>query len=55
MAGGDEGSLDMAGAANMETVEPEVIADTVAWLVSDTGKHISGVALPVDDGYVNKR
>jgi SDR family mycofactocin-dependent oxidoreductase len=54
MVGGD-GDLDMAGAANMETVEPEVIADTVAWLVSDTGRHINGVALPVDDGYVNKR
>ncbi len=52
---GTDGSLDMAGAANMETVEPEVIADTVAWLVSDTGKHITGVALPIDDGYVNKR
>jgi enoyl-[acyl-carrier-protein] reductase (NADH) len=55
MTDGDEGPLDMAGAANMETVEPEVIADTVAWLVSDAGKHITGVALPVDDGYVNRR
>jgi SDR family mycofactocin-dependent oxidoreductase len=55
LSDGADGSVDMAGAANMETVEPEVIADTVAWLVSDTGKHISGVALPVDDGYVNKR
>ena len=35
MAGGDDGPSDMAGAANMETVEPEVIADAVAWLVSD--------------------
>lgn len=55
MTGAEEGSQTMASAANMETVEPEVIADTVAWLVSDTGKHISGVALPVDDGFVNKR
>jgi SDR family mycofactocin-dependent oxidoreductase len=55
MTGDAEGSQNMAGAANMETVEPEVIAETVAWLVSDTGKHITGVALPVDDGYVNKR
>ena len=44
--GGDDGPSDMASAANMETVEPEVIADTVAWLVADTGKHITGVALP---------
>ncbi|BBY29439.1 mycofactocin-coupled SDR family oxidoreductase [Mycolicibacterium sediminis] len=55
MTGAEEGSLNMASAANMETVEPEVIADAVAWLVSDSGRHISGVALPVDDGYVNKR
>lgn len=55
MAGDHGGERDMAGAVDMETVEPEVIADTVAWLVSDAGKHISGVALPVDDGYVNKR
>jgi NAD(P)-dependent dehydrogenase (short-subunit alcohol dehydrogenase family) len=55
MAGDHDGERDMAGAVDMETVEPEVIADTVAWLVSDAGKHISGVALPVDDGYVNKR
>ena len=54
-ADGGDGSGDMAGAVDMETVEPEVIADTVAWLVSDTAKHITGVALPVDDGYVNKR
>ncbi len=51
---GADGDLDVAGAADMETVEPEVIADTVAWLVSETGRHINGVALPVDDGYVNK-
>lgn len=55
VANGSDGGPDLAGSVNMETVEPEVIADTVAWLVSDAGKHITGVALPVDDGYVNKR
>ena len=50
-----DGGPGTSGSVNMETVEPEVIADTVAWLVSDSGKHITGVALPVDDGYVNKR
>lgn len=44
-----------ASSVQMDTVEPEVIADTVAWLVSDAGRHISGVTLPVDSGYVNKR
>ena len=55
IANSGEGGQDLAGSVNMETVEPEVIADTVAWLVSDAGKHITGVALPIDDGYVNKR
>ncbi len=55
IANSGDGGPDLAGSVNMETVEPEVIADTVAWLVSDAGKHITGVALPVDDGYVNKR
>jgi NAD(P)-dependent dehydrogenase (short-subunit alcohol dehydrogenase family) len=40
---------------DMETIEPEDIANAVAWLVSDAAKHITGVTLPVDAGYVNKR
>jgi len=27
----------------------------VAWLVSDEARYITGVTLPVDAGYVNKR
>ena len=34
---------------------PEDIANTVAWLVSDAGRYITGVTLPVDAGFVNKR
>jgi NAD(P)-dependent dehydrogenase (short-subunit alcohol dehydrogenase family) len=40
---------------DMETIEPQDIANAVAWLVSDAAKHITGVTLPVDAGYVNKR
>jgi SDR family mycofactocin-dependent oxidoreductase len=39
----------------MDTIEPEDIANTVAWLVSDAARHITGVTLPVDAGYMNKR
>ena len=41
--------------STMDTIEPEDIANAVAWLVSDAAKHITGVTLPVDAGYVNKR
>ena len=34
---------------------PEDIANAVFYLVSDTGRYVTGVALPVDAGYVNKR
>jgi SDR family mycofactocin-dependent oxidoreductase len=44
-----------ASSVQMDTIEPEEIADTVAFLVSDSARHITGVTLPVDAGYVNKR
>lgn len=52
---GDGTAPDGGSSLNMETLEPEDIADTVAWLASDAAKHITGVTLPVDAGYVNKR
>jgi NAD(P)-dependent dehydrogenase (short-subunit alcohol dehydrogenase family) len=36
-------------------VEPEDIAAAVAWLVSDGARYVTGIALPVDAGIVNKR
>ena len=35
--------------------EPEDIANAVRWLVSDAARYVTGVTLPVDAGYVNKR
>jgi SDR family mycofactocin-dependent oxidoreductase len=46
---------DMGNAMPVDIVEPEDIAAAVAWLVSDGGRYVTGVVLPVDAGYVNKR
>jgi SDR family mycofactocin-dependent oxidoreductase len=46
---------DMGNAMPVQVLEPEDIAAAVAWLVSDEARYITGVALPVDAGYVNKR
>jgi len=36
-------------------LQPEDVADAVFWLVSDAARYVTGVALPVDAGFVNKR
>jgi NAD(P)-dependent dehydrogenase (short-subunit alcohol dehydrogenase family) len=33
-------------------VEPEVISDAMVFLCGPTGRHITGVALPVDGGQI---
>ena len=34
---------------------PRTSPNAVAWLVSDEARYVTGVTLPVDAGYVNKR
>jgi SDR family mycofactocin-dependent oxidoreductase len=46
---------DMGNAMPVQVLEPEDIAAAVAWLVSDDARYITGVTLPVDAGYANKR
>jgi SDR family mycofactocin-dependent oxidoreductase len=36
-------------------LQPEDIANAVAWLVSEQARYVTGIALPVDAGLVNKR
>ena len=45
----------MGNALPVQTLEPEDIANAVFWLVSDAARYVTGVTLPVDAGYVNKR
>ncbi|MGV0851453.1 mycofactocin-coupled SDR family oxidoreductase [Mycolicibacterium phlei] len=46
---------DMGNALPVQVLQPEDIANAVAWLVSDEARYVTGVALPVDAGSVNKR
>lgn len=39
----------------VSVIEPIDLANAVAWLVSDDARYVTGVALPVDAGFVNKR
>jgi SDR family mycofactocin-dependent oxidoreductase len=50
-----QGGPDMGNAMPVGALEPEDIANTVFYLVSDMGRYVTGVTLPVDAGYVNKR
>ncbi len=55
MAQEQSGGPDMANALPVEALEAEDIANAVLWLVSDAARYVTGVALPVDAGFVNKR
>ena len=45
----------MANALPVDMVEPLDISNAIAWLVSDDARYVTGVTLPVDAGYTNKR
>ena len=50
----DENPVDMGNLLPVPMVQPEDIANAVAWLVSDAARYVTGVALPVDAGFVAK-
>jgi SDR family mycofactocin-dependent oxidoreductase len=45
----------IANALPVDMVEPADIAGAVAWLVSDDARYVTGIALAVDAGFINKR
>ena len=55
MAQQSEGGPDMGNSLPVQTLEPEDIANAVFWLVSDAARYVTGITLPVDAGYINKR
>ncbi|UXA19960.1 mycofactocin-coupled SDR family oxidoreductase [Mycobacterium sp. SMC-4] len=54
MAHEQQAGPDMRNALPVEALEAEDIANAVFWLVSDAARYVTGVALPVDAGFVNK-
>lgn len=47
--------VDMGSALPVQVVQAEDIANAVAWLVSDSARYVTGITLPVDAGFINKR
>jgi SDR family mycofactocin-dependent oxidoreductase len=39
----------------VDMVEPVDVSNAILWLVCDDGRYVTGVALPVDAGYTNKK
>ncbi|GGL15706.1 mycofactocin-coupled SDR family oxidoreductase [Nocardia jinanensis] len=50
-AGGKNSIAEMQNALPIEILQPSDISDTIAFLVSDQAKWITGVSLPVDAGF----
>ncbi|HEY6496270.1 MAG TPA: mycofactocin-coupled SDR family oxidoreductase [Trebonia sp.] len=45
----------LSNALPVTMVEPVDISNAIAWLVSDDARYVTGIALPVDAGFTNKR
>jgi NAD(P)-dependent dehydrogenase (short-subunit alcohol dehydrogenase family) len=44
-----------ANALPVDMVEPVDISNAIVWLVSDDARYVTGVTLPVDAGFTNKK
>jgi NAD(P)-dependent dehydrogenase (short-subunit alcohol dehydrogenase family) len=45
----------MGNALPVDMVEPVDISNAILWLVSDDARYVTGITVPVDAGYINKR
>ncbi|MBY0440601.1 MAG: mycofactocin-coupled SDR family oxidoreductase [Mycobacteriaceae bacterium] len=50
-----QGQHNLGNALPVALIQPEDVANAVAWLVSDQAHYVTGITLPVDAGFVNKR
>jgi NAD(P)-dependent dehydrogenase (short-subunit alcohol dehydrogenase family) len=48
-------SQAMANALPVDMVEPVDIPNAILWLMSDDARYVTGVTLPVDAGFTNKK
>jgi SDR family mycofactocin-dependent oxidoreductase len=45
----------MSNALPIDVLEPVDISNAIAWLVSDDARYVTGIMVPVDAGFTNKR
>jgi SDR family mycofactocin-dependent oxidoreductase len=45
----------MANALPVDMVEPVDVSNAILWLVSDDARYVTGIAVPVDAGFTNKK
>ncbi|MER6528848.1 mycofactocin-coupled SDR family oxidoreductase [Streptomyces sp. NPDC001508] len=48
-------SEEAPNALPVDTVEPVDVSNAILWLVSDEARYVTGVTLPVDAGFINRR
>lgn len=48
-------SEEAPNALPVATVEPVDVSNAILWLVSDEARYVTGVTLPVDAGFINRR
>ena len=45
----------MANALPVDLVQPVDISNAILWLVSDEARYVTGIMVPVDAGFTNKK
>ena len=45
----------MPNALPVDMVEPVDVSNAILWLVSDDARYVTGITVPVDAGYTNKK